>query len=531
MAYNPRQARAANELVQQGYTPEAALRQVGVAEEDLDSYSINAIGTPETNPNFGQITDTGFDRVDARSTEAPVRDPETGGLRIDIFGVGDETPNDDVTTQPPDADPEPVRQELPAPVTPAPGIDLDDAPGGIRGQVDGISPYGEEDEFQLEDTGGGIRGQVDGISPFGEEDEFVPDDEVQAFDPDAVSPDSDPAIPTGQLGGATADDIAPVSQSDGDGAGYGVTPDDIADVRPNTGAATDPAAGQFGATVGEARSQAAVQTQTRQVNQKDWRVRLSLAPGANYLYAAASSGDVLFPLKATDGVLFPYTPQIQVNYQTNYTKTPLTHSNYQGLFYQGSLVTSVSITAQFTAQDTAEANYLLAALHFFRSAGKMFYGQDEFAGAPPPLLYLSGFGEYQFTEHTLLLESFNYTLPNDVDYIRARSNNVNDTSLLRKRDLNQTVSPYDGLDGADSRLKQLIEISGRVLRITPGANPAQTDTKNDKALELGGNNPTYVPTKMEVYLTLVPVQTREQISKQFSLKEFGRGSLLRKGFW
>jgi LysM repeat protein len=44
----------------------------------------------------------------------------------------------------------------------------------------------------------------------------------------------------------------------------------------------------------------------------DWRVRLSLAPGANYLYAGKNPG-IMQPLQATNGVVFPYTPTIQVN--------------------------------------------------------------------------------------------------------------------------------------------------------------------------------------------------------------------------
>lgn len=41
---------------------------------------------------------------------------------------------------------------------------------------------------------------------------------------------------------------------------------------------------------------------------------------------------------------------------------------------------------------------------------------------------------------------------------------------------------------------------------------------------------TYVPTKMEISITLLPMQTREQVSKQFSLENFANGNLL-KGFW
>jgi hypothetical protein len=48
---------------------------------------------------------------------------------------------------------------------------------------------------------------------------------------------------------------------------------------------------------------------------------------------------------------------------------------------------------------------------------------------------------------------------------------------------------------------------------------------------LGLDSPTYVPTKMQITISLLPVQTRSQISKQFSVKQFANGNLLKGGFW
>lgn len=279
-----------------------------------------------------------------------------------------------------------------------------------------------------------------------------------------------------------------------------------------------------------AQSQPVVNAQGRQANTRDWRVRLSLAKGAPYLYNAAASGDLLFPLRLTDGIIFPYTPQVTTSYQTNYNKTPLTHSNHQGLFYQNSAVASTQITGTFTAQDTKEADYLLATIHFLRTVGKMFYGQDDFAGAPPPLLFLSGFGEYQFNNHPCLLEGFTYSLPSDVDYIRARSTNQVNLNLLQRRN-RQQATPYNSIASIENRLSQLYELTtGLFSKVSPGANPGQ-QTSTNRAYELGGDNPTYVPTKIEIQITLLPIQTRSQISKQFSVTEFARGNLLRGGFW
>jgi hypothetical protein len=36
---------------------------------------------------------------------------------------------------------------------------------------------------------------------------------------------------------------------------------------------------------------------------------------------------------------------------------------------------------------------------------------------------------------------------------------------------------------------------------------------------------------MEISLTLLPMQSRSQVSKQFSLQGFANGNLLKGGFW
>jgi len=45
------------------------------------------------------------------------------------------------------------------------------------------------------------------------------------------------------------------------------------------------------------------------------------------------------------------------------------------------------------------------------------------------------------------------------------------------------------------------------------------------------SNPTYVPSKLDIVLTLLPVQSRQQVSQQFSLKNYANGQLLKGGFW
>jgi hypothetical protein len=246
--------------------------------------------------------------------------------------------------------------------------------------------------------------------------------------------------------------------------------------------------------------------------QGDWRVRLSLAPSAGYLYKAQNPG-ILTPLQKTDGVIFPYVPQIQVTYAAHYDPAEVAHSNYKIFQYKNSSVDQINITCDFTAQDNDEANYLLAVIHFFRSVTKMFYGQDEIPkpGTPPPLCYLSGMGDFQFDKHPLVVSSFNYSLPNDVDYIRAGSPTllpgVNSSGYNSGNDI--TVD-----DGVSCRR---LQVNG----LNFGGNESVPNWQQQS-----NTQPTYVPTKIQIAVTAYPIVTRNDISNKFSLKEYATGSLL-----
>ena len=247
----------------------------------------------------------------------------------------------------------------------------------------------------------------------------------------------------------------------------------------------------------------------------DWRVTLRLAPGSNYLYNASNAG-LLQPLKVTNGVIFPYTPSITTAYKANYSSYDLTHSNYRGYFYNNSYIDAINLNATFTAQSTADAAYVLAVIHFFRSVTKMFYGQDAQRGSPPPLVFLSGLGDYQFNNHPCLVQSFNYVLPADVDYISSGSPNNLGLNLQPLQNLYSTT---------------LNAVAPTATRLAAAFLPVGAQNDLPAPLQSLLNNPTYVPSKMEIQLTLLPVQSRQQVSTQFSLKGFANGQLLKGGFW
>jgi hypothetical protein len=271
------------------------------------------------------------------------------------------------------------------------------------------------------------------------------------------------------------------------------------------------------------KDQQAIQAQFQSPANGDWRVKLKLPPSATYLYKdTLAQNGILAPLAASDGVVFPYMPEIQTTYNANYDTTDLTHSNYRGYFYKNSYVGDIGITGVFTAQNTQEANYLLAVIHFFRSATKMFYGsQDSQRGTPPPLVYLFGLGQYQFNAHPCVIRSFNYNLPNDVDYIRTKPNNYN---VNLNDTLPKTQSGGNPISAVISRLRNALLPKGALPNV-----PQELISVSQSVSNI--DNSTYVPTKITVQINLLPIQTRNQQSQQFSVKGFANGDLLKGGFW
>lgn len=216
---------------------------------------------------------------------------------------------------------------------------------------------------------------------------------------------------------------------------------------------------------------------------KDWKVRISTAPTLNLF----SSG-VLTPLASTNGVVFPYTPEITVSYTTNYSMQRFTHSNYSQPIYENSDVSAISINGDFTAQTKKEADYILACIYFFRSVTKMFFGQDTSsvtAGNPPPLVYLNGYGEHIFKQLPCVVTQFTHTMPADVDYIENSGSNNTATIGNNFDSVVQTVS-------------------------------------------LGGST-TRIPTVTKLSVTLQPVYSKKNIAG-FNLEDFAQGRLVNKGF-
>lgn len=215
---------------------------------------------------------------------------------------------------------------------------------------------------------------------------------------------------------------------------------------------------------------------------QDWRVRISLAQSANYFYQSIEPG-IMAPLTRTDGVIFPYTPQVTVTHLARYGQQPLTHSNYTNYFYEGSEVQAMNISGDFTVQNLEEGKYLLACIYFFRAATKMFFGSGSNVGNPPPMVFLNGYGSHYFPNVPCVVTSFSHNMPQDVDYLNI---------------------PVD----VDS-------VFG---------------TQNQGSNSVGGSKFTRVPTSSQISVTLQPIYTRRDVYDNFDLNQFAAGKLINGGF-
>lgn len=147
-------------------------------------------------------------------------------------------------------------------------------------------------------------------------------------------------------------------------------------------------------------------------NELDWRVRFSV-PGN------MAGSPLLKPLAETNGLMYPYTPQVMIQTQASYSPIQPIHTNYSYFAYQNTNVASLAFGGDFYVENTLEGEYWIAAVHYLRSVTKMAYGRSSNKGSPPPVVRLNGYGDYVFKNVPVIITEFNVELSRDVDYIQV----------------------------------------------------------------------------------------------------------------
>lgn len=263
---------------------------------------------------------------------------------------------------------------------------------------------------------------------------------------------------------------------------------------------------------------------------KDWRVRLDVP-------AVFKSSPILQPLVQAGGLIFPYTPAINISSSASYDEQQLTHQNYAFIYYNSSRADQIQISAPFNVEDAEQGSYWLAAVHMLRSSTKMFTGGSANQGNPPVILKLNGYGDYVFKNIPVVVKSFSVDLPQDVSYI--------------------SCAPAAGAVGAGSGSGALSSIAGIAAGATGLAGVAGALGANKLANTLGkvgaisgavagignllkggslpGGGPfgeagnSYVPVKSTISLTLTPIYSREMM-RRFSLQDFVDGKYVSGGY-
>ena len=95
--------------------------------------------------------------------------------------------------------------------------------------------------------------------------------------------------------------------------------------------------------------------------------------------------------------------------------------------------------------------------------------------------------------------------------------NLNDT-------LPKTQSGGNPISAAINRLRNAFLPTGAIPNV-----PRELMSVSQSVSNI--DNSTYVPTKITIQINLLPIQTRNQQSQQFSVKGFANGDLLKGGFW
>jgi hypothetical protein len=127
------------------------------------------------------------------------------------------------------------------------------------------------------------------------------------------------------------------------------------------------------------------------------------------------------PLRATNGMIWPYQPTITYSQDVSYTTIDLTHTNQEMYAFNRSNAVKLTIDGPFSVQNQTEGVYAMACIHFLQTVTKMYFGQMDSqsgkAGTPPPILLFDAYGDYMFNQLPVIVTNFSVTLPNDIDYV------------------------------------------------------------------------------------------------------------------
>ena len=244
--------------------------------------------------------------------------------------------------------------------------------------------------------------------------------------------------------------------------------------------------------------------------------RVRLRPKPTAAMRVYGSNGLLTPLRSTNGLVWPYQPQITYEQTVEYSNMDLVHVNQDILAYNKTSLLKLTIQGQFTVQNQQEGLYALACIHFLRTVTKMNFGSsDPNAGTPPPVLLFDAYGQYMFNQLPVVVTQFSVELNNEVDYVPVDLSNVPTFSLPEF---------LAGLAGIS-----LISLTPQINTYNRISNSAELNQKMFKN-NLGNGKYVWLPSAFNLSAS-VTIQNTAQRLRAFNLNQFRTGQLMKQGRW
>lgn len=206
------------------------------------------------------------------------------------------------------------------------------------------------------------------------------------------------------------------------------------------------------------------------------------------------------PIIGAPGILeFPYTPQIDYSNDVKYDSFSLTHTNYQPYAYARTENPQINIQAKFSSHTVEHFKISERAIRFLRTYTKMNYGrEDKQRGQTPRILRFSALGYPMFNKVPVVINKFNITFPDDVDYIQGAFTTSDET-----KDVQNVQNVGNRPPTTEAGQLPGVTITGRIF---------------------------YLPAVFQISIGLLVQQNIAKTVKEFTLEKFGSGKMNEFGY-
>lgn len=249
---------------------------------------------------------------------------------------------------------------------------------------------------------------------------------------------------------------------------------------------------------------------------KGRRVRLRPKPAA--AMQIYGSNGLLQPLRQTNGMVWPYQPNIAWAQPVTYSGMELIHTNQDIQAYVATPSPKFTVTGDFSVQNQEQGIYSLAAIHFLRTVTKMHFGStDPNAGTPPPVLLFDAYGQYMFNQLPVIVTNFSVTLPPDVDYVPV------DLSYVQTYTASQTTTNIPGYSQT--------QVTPSLSSFRNSANSTLISTKMYRQdLQDIRDGYIWLPAVFSITVDIMVQNTATRL-RSFNLDSFRTGALMTQGRW